>query len=278
MQNLVRKEKRHVIDEKIFGPGIVTYNNYQICSDKSFDEQSENLLEDLVQVEYENGYLIDIGWYPECDPNGSFKLYLIKDYNWDNPVKVKEVKNTDEIIRVVSIYKAYIMKCVAFVLKKDSGMWMESKNHLDEFDCAGVWAMFGMDTKTKEIVCLEVGETSNIKKELSSDYKSMVESLSKVCSKKKKFRKALPWSEIIYGNDGETRFDAKYRQISQQCSEIIVCVVMRDDNIENRYNTEIEQAWDNKAVYWYPAPTNKKRCNVSQWAEIRKLRSQTDKK
>jgi hypothetical protein len=53
---------------------------------------------------------------------------------------------------------------------------------------------------------------------------------------------------------------------------------MRDDNIENRYNTEIKQAWDNKAVYWYPAPTNKKRCNVCQWAEIRKLRSQTDKK
>lgn len=32
-----------------------------------------------------SGYLIDLGWYPEADPGGRFKLVLLRD-DWDNVI------------------------------------------------------------------------------------------------------------------------------------------------------------------------------------------------
>lgn len=39
--------------------------------------------EDLLQVEYANNYLLDVGWYGE--ENG-FIICIIKDYDWENPI------------------------------------------------------------------------------------------------------------------------------------------------------------------------------------------------
>ena len=168
------------------------------------------------------------------------------------------------------------MRYEVLKLKKERGKWVEAKNELKRFEQAGVWVMTGVDSENHETLCLEVGETCNIKKEVNRDYEAIVKSLHEENSKKKKFRKTFSWSETICGNIKESRFKAKYRQISQSCEEITVLVVLCDENIENRYNKEIQQAWDNKAIYWYPAPTNLKRCKVSQWKVVGKLKMQAN--
>ena len=81
--------------------GKITYNEFRIHFDIPFSEQLDSLLEDLVQIEYEDGYLIDLGWYPEFDAAGRFIVQLIKDYNWEKPIyiqKSRDVKQLKEIL------------------------------------------------------------------------------------------------------------------------------------------------------------------------------------
>ena len=81
--------------------GKIKYNEFYIHFDIPFSEQLDSLLEDLVQIEYEDGYLIDLGWYPEFDAAGRFIVQLIKDYNWEKPIyiqKSRDVKQLKEIL------------------------------------------------------------------------------------------------------------------------------------------------------------------------------------
>ena len=64
-------------------------------------EQLESLTEDLIQIEYDNGYLIDIGWYPEYDAEGNFIVQLIKDYNWENPIYKQGCKEDKQLKKIL---------------------------------------------------------------------------------------------------------------------------------------------------------------------------------
>ena len=68
-----------------FGHGKITYWEFSVDFSKSFEDQLEYLTEDLVQVEYPGGYLVDIGWYPEYDADGEFIVQLIRLGNWGTP-------------------------------------------------------------------------------------------------------------------------------------------------------------------------------------------------
>jgi hypothetical protein len=43
----------------------------------------EDLDQDILQVRLPNGLTIDVGWYPEGDPNGAFKVVVYQRY-WRN--------------------------------------------------------------------------------------------------------------------------------------------------------------------------------------------------
>lgn len=47
-------------------------------------DDCKDLKEDLLQVQYANNYLLDVGWYGE--ENG-FIIYIIKGYDWENPIR-----------------------------------------------------------------------------------------------------------------------------------------------------------------------------------------------
>ena len=44
----------------------------------------KHLSEDMLQIEYPGGYILDLGWYGSS--NG-YIIYIIKDKNWETPVK-----------------------------------------------------------------------------------------------------------------------------------------------------------------------------------------------
>ena len=94
-----------MLDDNIFAPGKVVYNSFIISFDIPFERQIDSLNEDLVQVEYANGYIIDIGWYPEMDPAGILIVQLIHEHDWDKPVRKSRVTSIEELYAEVSLMK-----------------------------------------------------------------------------------------------------------------------------------------------------------------------------
>jgi hypothetical protein len=62
------------------------------------------LTQDMLEVELPNGVIIDVGWYPEHDPNGEYGIAVFQDHP-DNPLQeAYYTKNlADAILAVESI-------------------------------------------------------------------------------------------------------------------------------------------------------------------------------
>ncbi|TNH41471.1 hypothetical protein [Photorhabdus luminescens] len=77
--------------------GVIIFNDFSISDDIPLENQLDELKEDMLQVEFPNGYLLDIGWRPSFEIDGQFKLALIKDFNWENPVYLDSASNLLEL-------------------------------------------------------------------------------------------------------------------------------------------------------------------------------------
>ena len=67
------------------------------------EEDCYELNEDLLQPKYTRAnIIIDLGWYPahSCD-EGNYILYLIKDYDRENPLGKGMTKDKKEIIKTI---------------------------------------------------------------------------------------------------------------------------------------------------------------------------------
>ena len=75
-----------------FSPGIITWieNNKQ---------------EDMLQVLYPDNYILDMGWYEKI-----FRIYIIHDNDWVNPVFSYSVDNEDDLAEALSDCKERIMR------------------------------------------------------------------------------------------------------------------------------------------------------------------------
>ena len=65
---------RTIASEIDFSPGQIAYS-----------EAIPELKEDLMQVAYPDGQILDVGWYPESNPVGKFKVLVISNGEWDTP-------------------------------------------------------------------------------------------------------------------------------------------------------------------------------------------------
>ena len=83
-------------------------NSIDFC--KPFSEQLDCLTEDLLQVKYPSNFLLDLGWYPEYKPKGSFVIQIIENENWKNPKYKKYCVTQQEL-------KKNIKEAVLFVSK-----------------------------------------------------------------------------------------------------------------------------------------------------------------
>lgn len=80
-----------------FKSGKVIYDEFHIDFSIPFSEQLDNLKEDLLQVVFTENFLLDIGWYPEYEPEGQFVVQLIQNKCWDNPRYRKHCKDELEL-------------------------------------------------------------------------------------------------------------------------------------------------------------------------------------
>ncbi len=84
--------------------GVVAYWNMDdIDETRSLNNQSASLREDLAQIHYEDGILLDIGWYPSIDPNGKFQVCVIIDSDWQSPVFRAAAKDILELREQIAI-------------------------------------------------------------------------------------------------------------------------------------------------------------------------------
>ncbi|PIT61225.1 hypothetical protein [Snodgrassella alvi] len=66
--------------------GKIVFNEFSLNKNIPLQMQLDSLKEDMMQIKYPNGYILDIGWRPSFNINGHFYIYLIKDFNWEKPI------------------------------------------------------------------------------------------------------------------------------------------------------------------------------------------------
>ena len=77
-----------------YASGNITYIEEGLRDDLSISQQAEILREDLLQVAFEDDkFILDVGWYPEGDEEGSFVIVIVQDYKWDAPIFRSETKD-----------------------------------------------------------------------------------------------------------------------------------------------------------------------------------------
>ncbi len=65
--------------------GTITHDDLTNLDSRILSEQIEDLKEDMLQVEYTNNLILDVGWYPSFDASGHFQIKIIKSCQWDDP-------------------------------------------------------------------------------------------------------------------------------------------------------------------------------------------------
>lgn len=78
--------------------GEIVFNELSLEQNISLDKQQDSLKEDMLQVEFPGGYILDVGWRPSFDINGRFYIYLIKDFDWDAPVYNGNAGDIDSLV------------------------------------------------------------------------------------------------------------------------------------------------------------------------------------
>ncbi|PMX09941.1 MULTISPECIES: hypothetical protein [unclassified Pseudomonas] len=80
-----------------FIQGNITYDELSLLEDSAIEDQVHNLKEDMLQVEYPDGFLLDVGWFPSFDAKGHFQIKVVKDYDWDSPTPTLTTQSIDTL-------------------------------------------------------------------------------------------------------------------------------------------------------------------------------------
>lgn len=86
---------------------FVAYNTFIDIDPKNLnvdDERWISFTQDLLQLRHKrSNILLDLGWYPDGDSNGAYKIELIKDDDWMNPIKSFNSNSKDEIVKMIEL-------------------------------------------------------------------------------------------------------------------------------------------------------------------------------
>jgi hypothetical protein len=93
---------------RILGGWTVEFNNFYECEPDNCYDFDAYFVEDLLQFTNNKFNLVlDLGWYPNSDKNGTYKLFLIKNYNWENPLEYFESRDTKAIVDKIEYWINY---------------------------------------------------------------------------------------------------------------------------------------------------------------------------
>src|SRR5688572_16955207 len=73
----------------------------EIDDNVSLESQIEKLKEDMAQARFGECTTLDVGWYPEFAPDGSFVVVVIREQNWDAPLFKQEASTVADLRRAI---------------------------------------------------------------------------------------------------------------------------------------------------------------------------------
>lgn len=106
LQNVSNMDFKNILEKSI---GIITYDDFSTLDiSLGITGNIDNLKEDLLQIEYPNSNLIlDLGWYPSFDEKGTFSLSIIKDFDWEKPIKIEKCKSFNSLSNLITKFIDY---------------------------------------------------------------------------------------------------------------------------------------------------------------------------
>lgn len=84
-----------------FSPGRIVYEEFIFDDEQELVEQVDKLDEDILQIEFPGGILLDVGWYPAFTRVGQFQVRVIRNFEWDAPIFYAEVTSMDVLRSVL---------------------------------------------------------------------------------------------------------------------------------------------------------------------------------
>jgi hypothetical protein len=132
--------------------GKVVYNAFEIIKNIPFAQQLFSFQEDLLQIRFGEECLIDVGWYPEFDENGTFLVQAIKNFDCENPIFQKQIKSYS----LLKIWLQIIINCVDTHKNGNATIVINNSNLLKDF-------AEELDPKdSQEIIALLIHEIQHI--------------------------------------------------------------------------------------------------------------------
>ena len=142
----------------------------------------------------------------------------------------------------------------AFYASKFRAIYFEDLDKeisFDEIDSLtgvpGVWAKYGKDPATGELVCLDVSETKDIGKEMRFSVRAIA---------KGRENSSLSDDELLakYSHKRNPGLYKKYRDIAKYDAVVFKLVAVDVESKEERELIEVQYAHDNEATFWSPSP------------------------
>jgi hypothetical protein len=69
---------------------------------RGLEAQLDELTEDLAQVGYPDGSIIDIGWYPTMAMHGAFVVTVVRDEDWESPISRVRCATASELRQAIN--------------------------------------------------------------------------------------------------------------------------------------------------------------------------------
>ena len=68
---------------------------------RGFEAQVDELTEDLAQVSYPSGKIIDVGWYPSMSEEGAFVVTVVSNEDWESPISRVRCASAFELLQAI---------------------------------------------------------------------------------------------------------------------------------------------------------------------------------
>ncbi len=68
-----------------------------LANEIDFKNDIDFIKEDMLQIEFGNNYLLDVGWRPSFSKKGKFYLTIVKNKNWNEIVEEVSTKNAQNL-------------------------------------------------------------------------------------------------------------------------------------------------------------------------------------
>ena len=81
---------------------VVYWDMESVDLDIPLVNQLSELKEDLAQISFPSGLLIDIGWYPEFSEDGGFLVTVVRAEDWEEPLMKETCSSAPSLLCALS--------------------------------------------------------------------------------------------------------------------------------------------------------------------------------